>query len=99
MIVIDTPHDYGAPINRRLGLSSHLASDLPGAEGSAELMAFALSIGMKREWLQHPGTHREHFDVFGWRYNVAVTRGAKAIERMAFGRILRTKRLAAKGTP
>jgi hypothetical protein len=94
VIVIDTPHDYGAPINRRLGLSSHLASDLPGAEGSAELMAFALSIGMKPEWIQYPGTHREHFDVFGRRYNVAVARGAKAIERMAFGRVLREKRAA-----
>lgn len=37
---------------------SHLLADT-----SEELMAFAKLLGLKPEWLQHPGTHREHFDV------------------------------------
>lgn len=95
MIVIDRPRDYGAPINARLGPSSHLASDRAGPEGSAELLEFALSIGMRADWLQHAGTHREHFDVFGARYQRAVDRGARPIGNMEFGRLLADKKRAA----
>ena len=40
---------------------SHLMADGPMAHH--ELMQAALDLGLRDEWLQHPGTHREHFDV------------------------------------
>jgi hypothetical protein len=37
---------------------SHLMADTHD-----ELMQAALDLGLRREWIQHEGTHREHFDV------------------------------------
>lgn len=37
---------------------SHMFADTP-----AELLAAADALGLRRSWIQHPGTHREHFDV------------------------------------
>lgn len=37
---------------------SHLMADTSG-----ELMLFAMRLGLEPSWLQHPLTHREHFDV------------------------------------
>ena len=37
---------------------SHLMADTP-----AELEAIAKALGLRRSWLQHEGTHREHYDV------------------------------------
>lgn len=37
---------------------SHLMADSP-----AELRSFASLLGLNPGWIQHPGTHREHFDV------------------------------------
>ena len=64
MICIDSLNDFGDALNRRLGRSSHLVSDLPGEAGTAELVAFARGIGMRATWLQKAGTPHEHFDVF-----------------------------------
>lgn len=40
---------------------SHLMADGPYAQ--EQLMQAALALGLRSEWLQHAGTHREHFDV------------------------------------
>lgn len=37
---------------------SHLMADT-----REELMQAAIDLGLLPEWIQHPGTHREHFDV------------------------------------
>ncbi|NYD43956.1 DUF4031 domain-containing protein [Nocardioides panaciterrulae] len=37
---------------------SHLMADT-----SDELEAFAAELGLRPSWLQHEGTHREHYDV------------------------------------
>jgi uncharacterized protein DUF4031 len=37
---------------------SHLLADT-----HTELMAFAEQLGLRPEWLQHPGSYREHFDL------------------------------------
>lgn len=37
------------------------------ADTEEELIAYAVSIGMKREWLQHRGRVTAHFDVTGSR--------------------------------
>lgn len=35
------------------------------ADTEEELRAYAVSIGLKLSWIQHPGTNRVHFDVTG----------------------------------
>lgn len=35
------------------------------ADTDQELTEYAVSIGMKAAWIQHPGTSRAHFDVTG----------------------------------
>lgn len=42
---------------------SHLLSDLPGAEGTRELLAFAEQLGVDPRWIQNEGTATEHFDL------------------------------------
>lgn len=51
---------------------SHLFADT-----TTELLAFAVDqLGLRAEWLQYPGTHREHFDV-------TLTVRARAIQKGA----------------
>lgn len=92
MIFIDALADYGAAINRRLGQSSHLVSDLPGEAGTTELLAFAKRIGMRAEWLQKAGTRHEHFDVFEGRYERAIAAGARVVTRRELVAIFAKKR-------
>lgn len=40
---------------------SHLLADGPHAHD--QLMQAAMDLGLRPEWIQHEGTHREHFDV------------------------------------
>lgn len=40
---------------------SHLMADGPHAHD--QLLQAALDRGLRLEWIQHQGTHREHFDV------------------------------------
>lgn len=47
-----------AQIKGRPANWSHLMADT-----SEELHAAARALGLKPEWIQHKGTHREHFDV------------------------------------
>lgn len=53
---------------------SHLMADT-----TAELVAFAKEVGLREEWIQHPGTHREHFDLTEGRRRVALAAGAVPI--------------------
>lgn len=92
MIVVDTAQMWGA-LNRRLGPSCHMVSDLPGAAGTAELTAFAARIGLRLSWLQKPGTRHEHFDLFGKRRATAVELGAREVTGTDLARIWRNKQL------
>jgi hypothetical protein len=49
------------------------------ADSTDELLAMADVIGVSRRWLQHPGTHREHFDICLSKRAKAVASGAKEI--------------------
>lgn len=43
------------------------------ADTETELVAFAISVlGMRRQWLQKPGTPRAHFDVTGNRLQILL---------------------------
>ena len=46
------------------------------ADSTEELLAMADRIGVARKWIQHFGTHREHFDVSLAKRKLAVECGA-----------------------
>lgn len=76
MIVIDTP----------LKKWSHLTSD-----NLDELHAFAALIGLRRKYFQPQYTKgRPHYDVYGTKYNLAVSHSAKPILRRHFREFLST---------
>lgn len=50
---------------------SHLMADT-----SDELSQMAAQLGLRREWLQHEGTHREHYDVTEANRRRAIQLGA-----------------------
>lgn len=54
-------------------LMSHMIADT-----SEELVAMAKAIGVNPKWIQHPGTHKEHFDVCDSRREKALELGAIA---------------------
>lgn len=53
---------------------SHLFADT-----HPELMAFAVRLGLNPRWLQHGGTHREHFDLTETVRGKAIRGGAVPI--------------------
>jgi hypothetical protein len=69
-VYVDNIH-LPARVGRVNSTWCHLAAD-----SSEELHAFAVSIGMRPEWVQYPGTWREHFDVPAPRRRAAVAAGA-----------------------
>jgi hypothetical protein len=71
--------------------TSHLVSTLHGAEGTAELVAFARSLGMRESWIQHPGEPKEHFDLMGGRCQAAIDAGAH-VSRNLVGATIGAKR-------
>jgi len=90
MILVDKPQLW--PGKRKPW--AHLISDLPGKVGREELVRFAVRCGLRRDYLQHRGTSREHFDVTGIVYEKAVALGAKKIGRTEFVEAMRFKRAA-----
>ena len=49
------------------------------ADSTAELVTMADAIGLRRAWIQYPGTWKEHFDVTESRRTAAVKLGAQQI--------------------
>lgn len=88
MIITDPPVDYRG----KFKWCSHLVSDLPGEEGSRELIAFARKIGMRKEWLQKSGAAHEHFDVYGKRRRRALGAGCIEVDRKRMVAVFRAKR-------
>lgn len=83
-----------APIvwKETLGPSCHLISDLPGPEGTDELVATAALLGLSRRYIQHRNTEYEHFDLWGRRLAAAQAQNIPEIDRVHFVQILRVKR-------
>lgn len=46
------------------------------ADSTQELLEMADKIGVKRKWIQKPGTYAEHFDVCLTKRKLAVEHGA-----------------------
>lgn len=49
------------------------------ADTRAELDAMADRIGLRRSWIQHPGTWKEHYDVTASKRRAAVAAGAISV--------------------
>lgn len=79
-----------ATVGRIRSRWSHMLADT-----HAELMAMADEMGLRPEWLQHPGTHREHFDLTEGKRLQALGFGAVAITYpRGTARVLAAKREA-----
>lgn len=89
MIVMDTPRLD--TFRGRQIRTAHLVSTLLGDEGTAELVAFAVSIGMKEAWIQHRDEPREHFDLMGGKCEAAIARGA-VVDKYMLVNAIRAKR-------
>ena len=81
-----------ARVGRVEGRWSHLVSDLPGADGTAELVGFAQRLGVDPRWLQHPGEPTEHFDLTDPLRARALALGAVPIAYVEAGHLARAKR-------
>ena len=94
MIIMDPPHQD--TFRGRTIITAHLVSSLVGAEGTAELIAFAKRIGMREAWIQHRGEDKEHFDLMGSRCEAAQQAGA-TVDKHALVAAIRAKREANRG--
>ena len=62
-------------------------------DSTEELLQMADRIGVRRKWLQHAGTHREHFDICQSKRAAAIEAGATEITMRQLGKILRQRRI------
>lgn len=70
----------------------HVLSDVLGPKGGQELRAFCAGCGIRAEWVQYPGTYREHFDVHGRVSECLLQRGARLVTNREVGTLLAAKR-------
>ena len=75
----------------------HVLSDLPGAAGSTELREFVRACGMRPEWVQYPGTYREHFDALERLGACLMRHGARVVGNHEVALLLRARRTASVG--
>ena len=97
MIYVDPLFDWAAAavndpqaarLTRKYGKWCHMTAD-----NEQELRAFARRIGLRVEWIQHPGTPDVHFDLVPPRRARAVQLGAKEITRVEAVEMRRRRRL------
>lgn len=62
------------------------------ADSTDELLAMADTVGIKRKWLQHDGTYREHFDICLAKRKLAISAGAKEVDMRTIGKIIRERK-------
>ncbi len=62
------------------------------ADSTEELLAMADRIGVQRKWIQHAGTHLEHFDVALIKRRLAIQSGAIEITKRELVMKLRERR-------
>jgi uncharacterized protein DUF4031 len=68
------------------------------ADSTAELLAMADRIGVRRKWIQKEGTIYEHFDICLSKRKLAVAAGAKEIDMHDLGVIFRDRRARCTAT-
>lgn len=62
------------------------------ADTHEELMTMAARIGVRRKWLQSPGTYREHFDICLAKKKLAIQAGAIPVTWKQLGAITLLRR-------
>ena len=62
------------------------------ADTHEELVEMADKIGVKRKWIQHEGTWKEHFDICLTKRAKAIKHGAQSISFLGLGRKLAERR-------
>jgi Protein of unknown function (DUF4031) len=77
----------------------HVLSNLSGPEGSRELRAFVIQFGMRLEWVQYPGTYREHFDARADTGLAMLAKGAQPATNREVGELLAAKKAALLSKP
>lgn len=68
------------------------------ADSSSELLDMADRIGVRRRWIQYPGTPKEHFDICLSKRAIAVKSGAKEMTGREMVNLMRKKRALAQNT-
>lgn len=68
---------------------SHLMAD-----STDELMEMVDRIGVNRQWLQYPGTWKEHFDISMGKRELAIRYGAVPITMKEFALKCKQRRLS-----
>lgn len=79
--------DMRAPFGRMI--MCHMLADT-----DEELHAMAAKIGVARRWHQKDGTPHSHYDICLSKRAIAVSLGAKEIDRRGVSEIIRRKRTA-----
>lgn len=85
MIVVDPLFHTGpfttpkTPACFRNTWASHMMSTLPGEQGRAELVAFARQLKVSPDWIQYPGTRKQHFDLTTGKRLQALRLGATEV--------------------
>jgi len=69
------------------------------ADSTEELLAMADTIGVRRRWLQHAGTSREHFDISLAKKALALQHGARAITWREAGGMVAARRMLTTVSP
>lgn len=88
------PAHHGARLRGRSVVSAHLM-----ASSTAELLEFAARLGLRAEWIQHPGEPKEHFDLMGQaKCDAAIVLGAELVDRHELVRRLQARRGNAAGS-
>jgi hypothetical protein len=72
----------------------HVLSDQLGPAGTTELVAFVTSCGLRAEWMQYPGTYREHYDARFEDGARLIAAGARLVTNRELGTLLAYKRAA-----
>jgi hypothetical protein len=70
----------------------HVFSDLSGMAGRDELSSFVRAYGLRSEWIQYPGTYREHFDAREGEALRMLRDGARQATNREIGELLAWKR-------
>ena len=92
-----TRHWYGPGVRRGERIY-HVLSDLPGDEGTRELVAFVARYGMRPVWIQYRDTYREHFDVPEQAGLRMLADGARPATNREVGELLARKKRLAQST-
>lgn len=66
------------------------------ADSTEELVGMANKIGVRRKWVQHEGTYKEHFDICLSKRALALRNGAVEVSQSELRDLLRQKRRLAR---